>query len=100
VPPRGFKGTIGLNAFLTDHPEVEEIFDVEPGAIIVSVAAGNREGHTGVLTDFDAAYQDDWTILSNDSKTGRLRDQWCLRKWRAHYEDELNLSTFLYRWRG
>src|SRR3954463_8558478 len=70
VPAKGFKGTIGLNAFLMDNPQVEEIVDPEPGAIIVSVAAGNREGHTGIFADFNAAYPDDWTILSNDSNTG------------------------------
>lgn len=100
IPDAGFEGTIAGNAYLTSNPSFVEITKPEPGATIVSVSAGDSHGHIGIFGQFGLQYVNDWGILSNDSDTGTLREQWDYQSWLAYYAQGLKLDTHMYRWVG
>ncbi len=96
VPNRGIAGTAALLAWLEANPDFEAIQEPEQGAIIVSSTGsgnGSVRGHTGCFGAFGAMYNGDWGIVSNDSNTGTLREQWCLKDWVAYYETKGGLTT-------
>ena len=100
VPKRGIPGTAALLAWLQVNPDFEAIEVPEQGAIIVSATGsgnGSFPGHTGIFGAFGAMYVGDWGICSNDSATGRLREQWCLKDWVHYYETVGGMKTWYFR---
>lgn len=100
VPSHGIAGTAALLAWLQSNPDFEAIEAPEQGCIIVSATGagnGSVRGHTGILAAFNLMYANDWGICSNDSNTGTLREQWCLKDWIAYYEDKGALKTHYFR---
>lgn len=77
---QGIAGTAAGLDFVLAHPAIfEEIFAPEPYAYIDSATGtgnGSVEGHTGHFGELGAMYPNDWGIVSNDSQTGLLREQW------------------------
>lgn len=100
VPAHGIAGTAALLAWLQANPDFEAIDAPEQGCLIVSATGsgnGTVEGHTGAVAAFNLMYVNDWGICSNDSNTGTLREQWCLKDWIAYYETTGGLKTHYFR---
>lgn len=97
IPTAGFAGTIAVFDFIKNNPDFQEITFAEPGATIISVTSGNKHGHVGYLAKFNLQYVDDFGIISNDSNTGTVREQWSLSEWQKYYTQTLGLVTHIYK---
>ena len=100
VPAHGIAGTAALLAWFHANPDFEAITEPEQGAIILSATGtgnGTVEGHTGVIAALGVMYVGDWGICSNDSNTGTLREQWCLKDWIQYYQITGGIPTHYFR---
>lgn len=97
IPVTGFPGTAGLDVWLFNNPHFERIALPEVGATIISPTVGSQHGHVGVCGNFNAMYNNDWGIISNDSATGIVREQWSYQAWLNHYHVSLGLAVHIYR---
>lgn len=96
----GIAGTASLYEWLLTNPAFEKIDHPEQGAIIVSptgMGNGSIPGHTGVIGEFGGKYPIDWTIYSNESASGFLKDQWCYERWLSYYQTSGGLPVYLFR---
>lgn len=101
----GIAGTAQGLSFFELHPEIfTEIFEPEPFAILDSATGtgnGNVEGHVAFFGMFDLAYPNDWGIVSNDSQTGLLREQWSWNtlpnSWNAWYTQHGGITPRMFR---
>lgn len=95
----GIPGTASLYQWLKSHPSFEEVTAPNEGVIIISptgMGSGKVEGHVGILGKFNVQYNQDWGIMSNDSNTGLLREQWSLNAWKQYYAGYGGLPIFLF----
>lgn len=99
--PMGIAGTAAGLAFFVAHPEhFEEIFEPEPAAVCMSATGtgnGTVEGHVGFFGRFGIMYPNDWGIVSNDSQTGLLREQWNWSEWNTWYTQKGGIKPRLFR---
>lgn len=98
MPAGGIPGTLAMLAWA--HANLVEIHDPEQGAFIINATTtgnGDVEGHCGFIAAFGLMYVGDWGICSNDSNTGTLREQWCLKDWLAWYEAKGGMKTHYFR---
>lgn len=80
IPRLGFAGTYDMLHWLENSPSFVEIFEYEPGAIIISATGsgnGKIPGHCGVCAQQG--------ILSNNSDNGLWQEKWTMDKWREYY---------------
>lgn len=99
IPAGGIAGTSQMYTFLQHSPRFLQIAAPEVGAIIISPTSSTGKiahGHVGVLAMFNVQYNQDWGIISNDSDTGLVHEQWCLKNWINYYHiyGELELAYF------
>lgn len=99
IPTEGFSSTNQVDAFCASNEQFELITEPEVGATIVSASTLNQHGHVGSFAMFDLQYNNDWGILSNDSNTGTIREQWSYKEWIAYYQNTLGLAIHIYRWK-
>lgn len=99
IPVAGFSSTNQVDAFCEADEQFERIYEPELGATIVSVSTPSKHGHVGGVAGFSIMYVGDWGILSNDSTTGTIREQWSYKEFLAYYQQTLGLAVHMYRWK-
>lgn len=97
IPAQGFAGTIAVSAWIKGNPQFEKIDAPEAGAVIISTSEGATHGHCGVIAQYDLQYNKDWGVISNDSSTGTVREQWSYQNWLKYYRTTLGLGVDIYR---
>lgn len=100
VPTNGIAGTPAMAAWLLSNPDFLLIDAPEQGAVVIEVTStgnGTVEGHIGMFAAFGLMYVNDWGILSNDSNTGTLREQWNWTDWQDWYEKQGGLKRYIFR---
>lgn len=99
--PEGIAGTAQLLSWVEGRTEhFTEIDSPEPGALIISATGtgnGSVEGHTGFFGGFGTQYAYDWGIVSNDSNTGLLREQWSFSEWNKWYTQQGGITPRIFR---
>lgn len=100
IPSDGFASTNQFHDFMMSTAAFAERLQPAPGFIVVAVTEGSKHGHIGYFAAFGLQYQSDWGILSNDSNTGRLSEQWSWSEWQKYYTQELGLETHIFEWLG
>lgn len=98
--PLGIPGTASLYEWLVTSPKFQKIDHPEQGAIIISptgMGNGSIPGHTGIIGEFGGKYLIDWTIYSNESASGLLKDQWSYERWLSYYQTTGELPIYLFR---
>lgn len=84
---------------LTRSPSFEQIAELEPGCIIVSVTGtGNglvANGHTGVVGKHLAPDGSLW-IMSNNSRSGTFEANYSVNSWRRYYETKGGMPTHFF----
>lgn len=92
-PTNGFAGTHDLFDWLNTSPEFVEIFEYEPGAIVISPSGlstkGAVHGHVGICALHG--------ILSNDSQSGLFLELWDLESWQTYYGKTLGFPVHYFR---
>lgn len=87
--PTGIPGTASLLAWVLANPAtLQEVSAPEESALLISATGtgnGAVEGHTGFFGGFARQYPNDWGIVSNNSQTGLLGEQWSWAQWRKNY---------------
>lgn len=87
---QGIAGTATLLAFALAHPEIFlEIYSPEESALLISATGtgnGLVEGHAAFYGAFGRQYTGDWGIVSNNSQTGLLGEQWSEKEWVKNYQ--------------
>lgn len=85
----GIPGTAALLTWVASQPQLfEEIYEPEESAALISATGtgnGSVEGHCGYFGAFNLQYPDDWGIVSNNSQTGLLGEQWSWKEWTENY---------------
>ena len=92
LPFLGFASTAELLHWLETSPQFVEIFEYEPGAIIISATGtgnGLIHGHTGILGNT--------SIMSNNSDNGLWQEKWNIEKWNAYYQEYGKIPTRFFR---
>ncbi len=101
---RGIAGTLPLLQWVEAHKDLfEEIQQAEESALIINATDtgnGSVEGHTGFFGAYDLYYPNDWAIVSNDSNTGLLREQWSLTEWDKWYVQRGGIKSRIFRVKG
>jgi hypothetical protein len=100
VPPGGIAGTPALYEWFVANPEFQKIDEPEQGAIVIFVTGegnGLVEGHVLIFGEFGIAYPGDWGLMSNESSTGNLEEQWCWQKALAYYQGVGGLVPQIFR---
>lgn len=104
----GVQGIAGTNALLTwvvAQPHLfQEIYAPEESALLISATGtgnGLVEGHTGFFGGLGTQYPHDWGIVSNNSQTGLLGEQWSWntkpQSWTANYTQLGAITPRLFR---
>lgn len=97
----GIAGTEALLTWVESRPDLfQEIFIPEESALLISATGtgnGSVEGHTGFFGAFNVEYTDDWGIVSNDSNTGLLREQWSFAEWTKWYTQLGGITPRIFR---
>ena len=78
IPAKGIPGTFDLLKWLETN--LKEVDTYTVGAVIISATGtgnGRIRGHTGICAQYG--------ILSNESQTGLLREQWDIASWTDYY---------------
>lgn len=86
-------GTSSLFTYLKKHASFTEVYSPQPGDVILSPTGygnGKITGHCGVIGE-------NGRILSNDSPTGLLKDNWTLVNWKNHYGVKGGLPVVYFR---
>lgn len=85
----GIAGTLALLKWVESQPSLfQEIKEPEESALLISATStgnGFVEGHTGFFGAFGIQYPNDWGIVSNNSNTGLLGEQWSWTAWTRNY---------------
>lgn len=91
-------GTWTLFDTLKQHPDFQQIFIPQPGAIILSpTGMGNgalSNGHVGIV---GKKVHNDWQIWSNTSATGKWSQNYTLTKWEERYRIGGGFPIILYK---
>ena len=88
IPQGGIAGTASLYEWLNTNPSFKLTTEPNEGVIIISptgMGNGSIDGHVGIMGIFNVMYNQDWGIMSNDSNTGLLREQWSFESWKQYY---------------
>lgn len=88
IPVHGISGTAALYQWMKDSPLFEETFAPSLGSIIINATGTGKNtirGHCGIVAKYDLMYKNDAGVMSNDSNTGTLREQWSLKQWDKYY---------------
>lgn len=97
IPVGGISSTAALYDWMKNSPLFEEAFIPSLGSIIISpTGSGKTKGHCGVVAKYDVMYKNDTGVMSNDSNTGTLREQWSLKSWDRYYHKYGLLSTYYF----
>ena len=99
IPPTGFSSTNQVDAFCASNEQFELIDGPELGATVVAISTPSEHGHVGSYAMFNVQYNGDWGILSNDSNTGTIREQWSGNEFNQYYKGTLGLVIHIYRWK-
>lgn len=87
---QGIAGTQTLLEWVVSQPQLfQEIYEPEESALLISATGtgnGSVEGHTGFYGAFNLQYPQDWGIVSNNSQTGLLGEQWSEKEWIKNYQ--------------
>lgn len=85
----GIAGTESLLEWVLTQPQLFQQIDApEESALLISATGtgnGLVEGHTGFFGVFNLQYPNDWGIVSNNSQTGLLGEQWSWSAWTKNY---------------
>lgn len=81
--------TIELDRFLTNSPYFKSTKIPKPGSIINSPRIGGNPGHCGIFLTTNR-------IASNDSKTGKFKDNYSFDSWAREMRDRRGLKIFIY----
>lgn len=86
----GIEGTPGMYEFLDTSALFEKVDSPEQGCIIIYVTDtgnGSVEGHVLICGAFNVAYKNDWGLMSNESSSGLLEEQWSWTRAQAYYQN-------------
>lgn len=85
----GIAGTQTLLEWVLAQPTLfKEIYAPQESALLISATGtgnGTVEGHTGFFGGLGTQYTGDWGIVSNNSQTGLLGEQWSWSGWTKNY---------------
>ena len=96
VPKKGIPGTAGCKDWLDKN--AKPLNGPECGAVIVSVTESEtRRGHIGICGKYDFMYDNEYSVMSNSSRTGLWDTEWRVSEWKEYYEGKLGLKTFYYK---
>lgn len=97
----GIAGTASLLAWVVAQPQLfQEVYAPEESALLISATGtgnGLVEGHTGFFGALGTQYAGDWGIVSNNSQTGLLGEQWSWKEWTANYTQLGGITPRLFR---
>lgn len=83
--PKDIISTIELHKILDLHDNYERVTIPKPGCIINSPREGNTPGHAGIFTYGNR-------IISNDSKTGKMQNNYSLDSWIKDLKEKRGLK--------
>lgn len=99
--PTGIAGTAALLSWVESQPSLfKEVFEPEESALLISATGtgnGRVEGHTGFYGAFGLQYFLDWGIVSNNSQTGLLGEQWSWKEWTKNYTQAGGIPPRIFR---
>lgn len=94
LPAHGISGTAALYDFLIKSKDFRIVPEYKRGLIIMSQSGvpGSilAHGHVGITGDHG--------IVSNDSDTGLVREEWDIARWTAYYHDYGKLPITFFEW--
>lgn len=89
----GLLSTAGLYQRLKNDSRFTQVNDPQPGDIVISPTGlsykGSAHGHCGLWGKFD--------IMSNDSDTGKWKDNYTHQAWYDVFQKELGFPVFFFR---
>ena len=93
IPKGGISGTYTMYEFLMKSYTQVSKNEFSKGDIIISVTGMGIKGSRGHVGIYDGVSR----ILSNDSNTGLLKDNWTLTGWIGKYQTTQKMPTFYFR---
>jgi len=93
IPKGGISGTYSMYDWMNAHFTLIAKEDFSKGDIILSVTGMGIKGSRGHVGIYDGVSR----ILSNDSNTGLLKDNWTLTGWIGKYQTTQKMPTFYFR---
>lgn len=87
--PGNVISTIELTRLLDLHDNYQQTRIPKPGCVIVSPRKGTTPGHAGIFTHGQR-------IISNDSKLGKMQNNYSLTSWAKEMRDRRGLKIYFW----
>jgi len=87
--PKNIVSTVVLCDTLKTSPHFKGTLEPKTGCVIVSPRSSTKYGHAGFVVE-------DNRIVSNDSNTGKMQNNYSMHSWRTIFQGGRGLKTYLF----